>query len=158
MTSIISLQILVLTLFVVVTITNAFPQATERPAVSDEQLESTLKDKRYLLRQLKCALGEAPCDPVGRRIKSKYFKKLLLKTRRFFSIRYIQKVGTVSFCSNISTSEYCYTSYPLTDKEAVTVFVLIPWSFVRVLSATVNSKEKSRDWCRVFKNGSRNHF
>lgn len=30
-----------------------------------------LKDKRYLLRQLKCALGEAPCDPVGRRLKSK---------------------------------------------------------------------------------------
>ncbi|XP_018574525.1 ejaculatory bulb-specific protein 3-like [Anoplophora glabripennis] len=52
-------------------VTEAFPQAdTDRPAVSDEALESTLKDKRYLMRQLKCALGEAPCDPVGRRLKS----------------------------------------------------------------------------------------
>nr|ALR72525.1 chemosensory protein 11 [Colaphellus bowringi] len=51
----------------IVTIVNALPQSQ---AISDEALESTLKDKRYLLRQLKCALGEAPCDPVGRRLKS----------------------------------------------------------------------------------------
>lgn len=57
-------------------ITQAFPQETERPAISDEQLETTLQDKRYLMRQLKCALGEAPCDPVGRRLKSKFFYKL----------------------------------------------------------------------------------
>nr|AIX97116.1 chemosensory protein 8 [Rhyzopertha dominica] len=43
---------------------------TPRPEISDEALDSTLNDKRYLLRQLKCALGEAPCDPVGRRLKS----------------------------------------------------------------------------------------
>ncbi|XP_012257736.1 ejaculatory bulb-specific protein 3-like [Athalia rosae] len=38
--------------------------------VSDDQLEVALSDKRYLMRQLKCALGEATCDPVGRRLKS----------------------------------------------------------------------------------------
>lgn len=38
--------------------------------VSDEALEKALSDKRYLMRQLKCALGEAPCDPVGKRLKS----------------------------------------------------------------------------------------
>lgn len=43
-----------------------------RSAVSDEALEAALKDKRYLARQLKCALGEGACDPVGRRLKSKY--------------------------------------------------------------------------------------
>nr|AWT23370.1 CSP6 [Hycleus phaleratus] len=45
-------------------------ESTTRPPVSDEQIESTLNDRRYLMRQLKCALGEAPCDPVGRRLKS----------------------------------------------------------------------------------------
>ncbi|CAG9859425.1 unnamed protein product [Phyllotreta striolata] len=44
--------------------------STEKSSVSDEALEATLKDKRYLMRQLKCALGEGPCDPVGRRLKS----------------------------------------------------------------------------------------
>ncbi|XP_003696927.1 ejaculatory bulb-specific protein 3 [Apis florea] len=41
-----------------------------RSRVSDEQLNMALSDQRYLRRQLKCALGEAPCDPVGRRLKS----------------------------------------------------------------------------------------
>ncbi|XP_011686710.1 PREDICTED: putative odorant-binding protein A10 [Wasmannia auropunctata] len=45
-------------------------QQTGRSRVSDEQLNMALSDKRYLNRQLKCALGEAPCDPVGRRLKS----------------------------------------------------------------------------------------
>ncbi|KAF7275060.1 hypothetical protein GWI33_012229 [Rhynchophorus ferrugineus] len=45
---------------------------TTRAPISDDALEKTLSDKRYLQRQLKCALGEAPCDPVGRRIKSKF--------------------------------------------------------------------------------------
>ncbi|CAH1397025.1 unnamed protein product [Nezara viridula] len=44
--------------------------AESRPAVSDEALETALKDRRYLTRQLKCALGEGPCDPVGRRLKT----------------------------------------------------------------------------------------
>jgi hypothetical protein len=26
------------------------------------------------MRQLKCALGEVPCDPVGRRLKSKLYE------------------------------------------------------------------------------------
>ncbi|XP_017778633.1 PREDICTED: putative odorant-binding protein A10 [Nicrophorus vespilloides] len=46
------------------------PQATKRPEISEDALEMALSDKRYLMRQLKCALGEAPCDPVGRRLKS----------------------------------------------------------------------------------------
>lgn len=50
-----------------------------RMEISDAQLEMALKDKRYLLRQLKCTLGEAPCDPVGRRLKSKYFHSDLAK-------------------------------------------------------------------------------
>nr|UTE95282.1 chemosensory protein 7 [Agrilus zanthoxylumi] len=41
-----------------------------RPSVSEEALEKTLNDRRYLMRQLKCALSEAPCDSVGRRLKS----------------------------------------------------------------------------------------
>ncbi|XP_011169733.1 ejaculatory bulb-specific protein 3 [Solenopsis invicta] len=49
---------------------NVEGQQTGRSRVSDEQLNIALSDKRYLNRQLKCALGEAPCDPVGRRLKS----------------------------------------------------------------------------------------
>ncbi|XP_026463300.1 putative odorant-binding protein A10 [Ctenocephalides felis] len=44
--------------------------AATRAPISDEMLDHALNDKRYLMRQLKCALGEAPCDPVGRRLKS----------------------------------------------------------------------------------------
>nr|ARW29607.1 chemosensory protein 2 [Corythucha ciliata]AVM86428.1 chemosensory protein [Corythucha ciliata] len=44
--------------------------AETRGTVTDEALESALKDKRYLTRQLKCALGEGACDPVGRRLKT----------------------------------------------------------------------------------------
>uniref|UniRef100_A0A182QYI8 Chemosensory protein 1 n=1 Tax=Anopheles farauti TaxID=69004 RepID=A0A182QYI8_9DIPT len=43
---------------------------TTRTQVSDEALEKALNDKRYLMRQLKCALGEVACDPVGKRLKS----------------------------------------------------------------------------------------
>lgn len=53
----------------------ANPGQQSRPKVSDDQLEGALSDKRYLLRQLKCALGEAPCDPVGRRLKSKFHRR-----------------------------------------------------------------------------------
>ncbi|CAL1685597.1 unnamed protein product [Lasius platythorax] len=49
---------------------NSDGQQSGRSRVSDEQLNIALSDKRYLTRQLKCALGEAPCDPVGRRLKS----------------------------------------------------------------------------------------
>lgn len=44
---------------------------TQRPPVSDTALEDALNDKRFIQRQLKCALGEAPCDPIGKRLKSK---------------------------------------------------------------------------------------
>ncbi|XP_068622752.1 uncharacterized protein [Battus philenor] len=43
---------------------------TERPQVSDTALEDALNDKRFIQRQLKCALGEAPCDPIGKRLKT----------------------------------------------------------------------------------------
>nr|AQN78399.1 chemosensory protein 5 [Meteorus pulchricornis] len=38
--------------------------------ISDEQINMALNDRRYLRRQIQCVLGEAPCDPVGRRLKS----------------------------------------------------------------------------------------
>ncbi|XP_071449801.1 putative odorant-binding protein A10 [Hetaerina americana] len=44
--------------------------ATQRPPISDDALNMALRDRRYLMRQLKCALGEATCDPVGRRLKA----------------------------------------------------------------------------------------
>ncbi|XP_026687173.1 chromodomain-helicase-DNA-binding protein 9-like [Diaphorina citri] len=40
-------------------------------SVSDDELDKLLQDRRYLSRQLKCALGEGVCDPVGRRLKCK---------------------------------------------------------------------------------------
>lgn len=54
-------------------ICDAAPQTTNRPEVSESSLDMALKDRRYLMRQLKCALGEAACDPVGRRLKSKSY-------------------------------------------------------------------------------------
>lgn len=50
----------------------ASKSATTRSPISDEALDKALTDKRYLQRQLKCALGEAPCDPVGKRLKSEF--------------------------------------------------------------------------------------
>lgn len=58
-----------LVVMLAVLVTSA-PQVSKTP-ISEEALEMALNDKRYLMRQLKCALGEAPCDPVGRRLKSK---------------------------------------------------------------------------------------
>ncbi|VEN44359.1 unnamed protein product [Callosobruchus maculatus] len=63
-------MLVALILVTIAAIVSCRPATTERPSISDEALESTLKDKRYMQRQLKCALGEAPCDPVGRRLKS----------------------------------------------------------------------------------------
>uniref|UniRef100_A0A1Q3FPB6 Putative insect pheromone-binding family n=2 Tax=Culex tarsalis TaxID=7177 RepID=A0A1Q3FPB6_CULTA len=52
-------------------VTTGHAQATPtKSQVSDEALDKALSDKRYLMRQLKCALGEVPCDPVGKRLKS----------------------------------------------------------------------------------------
>lgn len=71
---IIMLQILVLACALLATAmaaeSDSEGQQSGRSRVSDEQLNMALSDKRYLNRQLKCALGEAPCDPVGRRLKS----------------------------------------------------------------------------------------
>ncbi|KAL1506618.1 hypothetical protein ABEB36_005945 [Hypothenemus hampei] len=57
-------------IYLVIEVSSKEPESTTRPSISDEALEKTLTDKRYLQRQLKCAVGEAPCDPVGRRLKS----------------------------------------------------------------------------------------
>nr|AKI84399.1 CSP16 [Holotrichia parallela] len=53
---------------VIIAATFASPQ--NRQQVSEEAIDRALKDNRYLMRQLKCAVGEAPCDPVGKRLKS----------------------------------------------------------------------------------------
>ncbi|KAM3965635.1 chemosensory protein 16 [Aphomia sociella] len=42
----------------------------ERPQVTDTALDDALNDKRFIQRQLKCALGEGPCDPIGKRLKT----------------------------------------------------------------------------------------
>lgn len=60
--------LIVACLFIVATLGG--PEDERRPKISDEALERALNDKRYLQRQLKCALGEASCDSVGRRLKS----------------------------------------------------------------------------------------
>nr|ARO70306.1 Chemosensory protein 2 [Dendrolimus punctatus] len=45
-------------------------EQTQRPQVSDTALDDALSDKRFIQRQLKCALGEGPCDPIGKRLKT----------------------------------------------------------------------------------------
>ncbi|KOB71581.1 Chemosensory protein, partial [Operophtera brumata] len=40
------------------------------PLMTDVQLEQTLADKSTMQRHLRCALGEGPCDPVGRRLRT----------------------------------------------------------------------------------------
>lgn len=43
------------------------------PNVSEDVLEKALNDRRFVQRQLKCATGEGPCDPIGRKIKGSYY-------------------------------------------------------------------------------------
>nr|CAJ2313461.1 Ejaculatory bulb-specific protein 3 [Metisa plana] len=40
------------------------------PQMSDAELEQTLRDKNLMLKHLKCATGEGPCDAVGRRLRT----------------------------------------------------------------------------------------
>ncbi|XP_060834446.1 ejaculatory bulb-specific protein 3-like [Rhopalosiphum padi] len=40
------------------------------PNVSEDVLDKALSDRRFVQRQLKCATGEGPCDPIGRKIKA----------------------------------------------------------------------------------------
>ncbi|XP_041980794.1 ejaculatory bulb-specific protein 3-like [Aricia agestis] len=47
-----------------------YAEEDKRPEVSDGALDEALNDKRFILRQLKCALGEGPCDPIGKRLKT----------------------------------------------------------------------------------------
>lgn len=42
------------------------------PNVSEDVLDKALGDRRFVQRQLKCATGEGPCDPIGRKIKGSY--------------------------------------------------------------------------------------
>ncbi|XP_050441408.1 ejaculatory bulb-specific protein 3-like [Adelges cooleyi] len=43
--------------------------STPFPQVPNDVLESALKDRRFVERQLKCATGTGPCDPIGRKLK-----------------------------------------------------------------------------------------
>ncbi|GLV31204.1 uncharacterized protein CBL_12279 [Carabus blaptoides fortunei] len=61
---------LLLVSFTLLAVTCAYPEDASRTPVSEDTLNTALNDRRYLMRQIKCALGEAPCDPVGRRLKS----------------------------------------------------------------------------------------
>ncbi|XP_011300672.1 putative odorant-binding protein A10 isoform X2 [Fopius arisanus] len=61
-------KVLIISLFICAAVMGQ--DAEQRSRVSDDQLNIALNDLRYLKRQMKCALGEAPCDPVGRRLKS----------------------------------------------------------------------------------------
>lgn len=65
-------------LVILVHLTSSASVGNTRPPVSDEVIDKALQDKRYLMRQLKCAIGEAPCDPVGRRLKSKFLINLYI--------------------------------------------------------------------------------
>ncbi|XP_050667145.1 uncharacterized protein LOC126966898 [Leptidea sinapis] len=62
-------KIIVRVIFICVVATSCLAE-TIRPQVSDTALDDALNDKRFIQRQLKCALGEAPCDPVGKRLKT----------------------------------------------------------------------------------------
>nr|AIX97833.1 chemosensory protein [Cnaphalocrocis medinalis] len=63
------MQIQVL-LLVVAAAACAYAAETAHPTVSDTALDDALNDKRFIQRQLKCALGEGPCDPIGKRLKT----------------------------------------------------------------------------------------
>lgn len=45
---------------------------TSLPHVNEDALEKALGDRRFVQRQLKCATGEGPCDPIGRKIKGRW--------------------------------------------------------------------------------------
>ncbi|XP_025190210.1 ejaculatory bulb-specific protein 3-like [Melanaphis sacchari] len=50
--------------------TDMTQQDTSLPNVSEDVLDKALNDRRFVQRQLKCATGEGPCDPIGRKIKA----------------------------------------------------------------------------------------
>lgn len=46
-------------------------QQMSLPNVSEDVLNKALMDRVFVQRQLKCATGEGPCDPIGRKIKGR---------------------------------------------------------------------------------------
>ncbi|CAH0588099.1 unnamed protein product [Chrysodeixis includens] len=40
------------------------------PQMTDAQLEQTLADRPTMQRHIKCALGDGPCDALGRRLRT----------------------------------------------------------------------------------------
>nr|AII01026.1 chemosensory protein [Dendrolimus houi] len=46
------------------------PSMLGAPQMSDAQLEQALADSATIERHIKCALGEGPCDTVGRRLRT----------------------------------------------------------------------------------------
>lgn len=81
--------------------TCAAEATTARTQVSDEALDKALSDKRYLMRQLKCALGEVACDPVGKRLKSKYHTHISQCTA------FCQQTGGKEVTANKKSSAEC---------------------------------------------------
>ena len=72
---------------------------TQRPAVSDTALEDALQDKRFIQRQLKCALGEAPCDPIGKRLKSKLIIEFVIYLFGFIEWFHFWNISIIQYCS-----------------------------------------------------------
>ncbi|KAF5282109.1 hypothetical protein FQR65_LT14427 [Abscondita terminalis] len=62
-------QIILIVTFALV-LKTTLQDSPARPEISDESLNKALNDTRYLTRQIKCTLGEVPCDSVGKRLKS----------------------------------------------------------------------------------------
>nr|QKK82654.1 chemosensory protein [Histia rhodope] len=58
---------LILSMVIVVCTAQSQPQ---RQQVTDTALDEALTDKRFIERQLKCAISEGPCDAIGRRLKT----------------------------------------------------------------------------------------
>ncbi|VVC87429.1 unnamed protein product [Leptidea sinapis] len=56
--------------FAILTATLLFSIAASAPQMSDLQLERTLADRSSMQRHIRCALGEGPCDAVGKRLRT----------------------------------------------------------------------------------------
>ncbi|XP_059487422.1 putative odorant-binding protein A10 [Neocloeon triangulifer] len=65
-----SIIMMVLVLGLTAEETDSAPAGVAPTSLSDQTLQNAIKDKRYMLRQIKCTLGEVPCDPVGRKLKA----------------------------------------------------------------------------------------
>lgn len=58
---------------------SALVMSSPAPEMTDAQLDQILADKNIMQRHLRCALSQGPCDPVGRRLRSKFEHLLILE-------------------------------------------------------------------------------